>query len=335
MSVESCSDPTVSLSIYLPLVTPKSQQPAMNVIVFNLSCFRPVARGSPALANLWRTGNDVQTTFASIMTNIKANDAMADVARPGHFNDPGLCTQALPQGIAADALSSADMLQVGNPGLSFNESLTHFALWWVWCCRIAAVVHANLLACRCVASAPLLAGTDVVHASNETLMILTAPELIAINQDLGVDGKLQGKMLKPSTCCVACSHHYAQAGCTGSIGLALATCNGTDSSQQWTFDSNHLVQKSSNGCLQIPDCKEGPTSPGDAAIVADCSAISGSCNGANAQWSLNSNKTITSAMDGHCLDIFEGHGPGVYPHVCNGQTNQQCDLLRGHVTSTC
>ena len=80
---------------------------------------------------MWRTNSDLQASFSSIMSNIKANDVMADVARPGHFNDPGLCTQALSWGQAADALSSADMLQVGNPGLSFDESLTHFALWWV------------------------------------------------------------------------------------------------------------------------------------------------------------------------------------------------------------
>jgi hypothetical protein len=106
-------------------------------------------------------------------------------------------------------------------------------------------------------------------------------------------------------------------------GLALAVCNSSDSNQQWTFASSHLVQKSTNGCAQIPDCKQGPRSPGDAAIVADCSSISGNCDGANAMWSLNSNKTITSVMDGNCLDVYEGHGPGVYPHVCNGQTNQQ------------
>jgi alpha-galactosidase len=62
----------------------------------------------------------------------------------GHFNDP-------------------DMLQVGNVGLTLTEQKSHFSLW-------------------CIAGAPLLAATDIEHASDETLQILTAPELVEINQ---------------------------------------------------------------------------------------------------------------------------------------------------------
>ena len=40
----------------------------------------------------------------------------------------------------------------------------------------------------CVVGAPLLAGTDLVHASQETLAILTNKEVIAINQDPGKGG---------------------------------------------------------------------------------------------------------------------------------------------------
>jgi alpha-galactosidase len=101
-------------------------------------------------------------------------------------------------GWLSDMTWLVDMLQVGNPGLNFNESLTHFALWSVSDVQTGTLTSTITVCARCVASAPLLAGTDVVHASNETLAILTAPELIAINQDLGVDGKLQGKMIKSS-----------------------------------------------------------------------------------------------------------------------------------------
>ena len=89
--------------------------------------------------------------------NIHGNDMMAPVARPGAFNDP-------------------DMLQVGNVGLTLVEARTHFAYW-------------------CIASAPLLAGTDIVHASNETLAILTNKGYLEVNQDLGIDGKIQGRLL--------------------------------------------------------------------------------------------------------------------------------------------
>eukprot|EP00056_Hartaetosiga_gracilis_P011205 m.168641 g.168641 ORF g.168641 m.168641 type:complete len:877 (+) comp13466_c5_seq1:51-2681(+) len=114
-----------------------------------------------SLANLWRTHGDIQATFSSVISNAKANNKMASVAIPGHFND-------------------ADMLQVGNAGLSFIEQKTHFALW-------------------CIMASPLLAGTDLIHASNETLQILTAMELIGVNQDLGKDNKIQGVLIQDST----------------------------------------------------------------------------------------------------------------------------------------
>ena len=69
---------------------------------------------------------------------------------------------------------------MGNVGLSVTESKAHFSLW-------------------CIIMAPLLAGTDIVHMSNEvkifqkvfqsqritsqTLAIMTAPEVVAVNQD--------------------------------------------------------------------------------------------------------------------------------------------------------
>lgn len=50
------------------------------------------------------------------------------------------------------------MLQVGNIGLTLTEQYTHMTLW-------------------CIAGAPLLAGTDLVHISNETLAILANVEV--------------------------------------------------------------------------------------------------------------------------------------------------------------
>ena len=82
------------------------------------------------------------------MGNIHSQNDMASVARPGHFNDP-------------------DMLQIGNIGLTLTEQYTHMTLW-------------------CIAGAPLLAGTDLVHASNDTLAILANVEVTAIDQRVTV-----------------------------------------------------------------------------------------------------------------------------------------------------
>jgi alpha-galactosidase len=100
------------------------------------SCDSPDTCGQwvSKVANLWRTGGDVQNYWGSVMSNIHKNDIMADVATPGHFNDP-------------------DMLQVGNVGLTPIEQRSHFSLW-------------------CITAAPLLAGTDIEHASELSLLAL-------------------------------------------------------------------------------------------------------------------------------------------------------------------
>eukprot|EP00656_Telonema_subtile_P039805 TRINITY_DN44889_c0_g2_i1.p1 TRINITY_DN44889_c0_g2~~TRINITY_DN44889_c0_g2_i1.p1 ORF type:complete len:327 (+),score=91.75 TRINITY_DN44889_c0_g2_i1:704-1684(+) len=115
-------------------------------------CSDPAGCGQwiAGVANLWRTTGDVQATWASVMSNIHAQNDMAGVARPGAFNDP-------------------DMLQVGNVGLTVTEQYAHMSLW-------------------SVAGAPLLAGTDLIHASATTLAILTNKEVNGINQDLGLAG---------------------------------------------------------------------------------------------------------------------------------------------------
>ena len=64
------------------------------------------------------------------------------------------------------------MLEVGNVGLSVTEQYSMMSLW-------------------SLAGAPLLSGTDIVHASATTLAILANKEVTAINQDLGLDGKVQ------------------------------------------------------------------------------------------------------------------------------------------------
>ena len=111
-------------------------------------------------ANLWRTTDDVQATWSSVMANIHAQEPMYTIARPGHYNDP-------------------DMLEIGNVGLTPDEQRSQMALW-------------------CISSAPLLAGTDLIHASKETLAILTNTEVIAIDQDMGWKNQVQGHILRTS-----------------------------------------------------------------------------------------------------------------------------------------
>jgi alpha-galactosidase len=63
------------------------------------------------------------------------------------------------------------MLEVGNGGMTDDEYRAHFSLWGVM-------------------AAPLIAGNDLRSMSDATRAILTAPEVIAIDQDpLGRQGR--------------------------------------------------------------------------------------------------------------------------------------------------
>lgn len=99
------------------------------------------------LSNMWRTSSDISAGFAKILSN--ADSALpwnlANLIKPGAFADP-------------------DMLEVGNGHMTEDEDLTHFALW-------------------CFLAAPLLAGNDLRSMSNHTLSVLTASELIEVDQD--------------------------------------------------------------------------------------------------------------------------------------------------------
>ncbi|KAI9126503.1 hypothetical protein K1719_002099 [Acacia pycnantha] len=104
------------------------------------------------LGNSWRTTNDINDSWDSMISRADMNEVYADLARPGGWNDP-------------------DMLEVGNGGMMNNEYIVHFSLW-------------------ALSKAPLLLGCDIRNMTEETKMIISNEEVIAVNQDpLGVQGK--------------------------------------------------------------------------------------------------------------------------------------------------
>lgn len=104
------------------------------------------------LANSWRTTQDIQDNWSSMITIADQNNLWADFAGPGGWNDP-------------------DMLEVGNGGMSTSEYRVHFSLW-------------------ALMKAPLLIGCDITKMTTDTKNIVMNKEVIAINQDsLGVQGR--------------------------------------------------------------------------------------------------------------------------------------------------
>jgi alpha-galactosidase len=109
------------------------------------------------IAHLWRTTSDIKDTWDRIMAILDANSVSAVFAGPGHWNDP-------------------DMLEVGNGGMTDTEYRSHFSMW-------------------ALMAAPLIAGNDLRSMSQSTIDILTAPEVIAVDQDpLGDQGVLVGNI---------------------------------------------------------------------------------------------------------------------------------------------
>lgn len=115
--------------------------------------------------HLWRTTGDIIDCYDCeqqwSMGWKKILDLQMDLIE-GHT---GLETFAGP-----DAWNDPDMMEVGNEGLSFEESRAHFSFW-------------------CLLAAPLIAGNDPREMSPEITALMTDPEAIAINQDpLGKQG---------------------------------------------------------------------------------------------------------------------------------------------------
>jgi len=104
------------------------------------------------VGNMWRATADIADCWDCTAGNLlgwtvilEQSVNLAPFAGPGHWNDP-------------------DMLEVGNSGLTLTESRSHFSMW-------------------CMLAAPLIAGNDISNMNDSIKNILTAPELIAIDQD--------------------------------------------------------------------------------------------------------------------------------------------------------
>lgn len=104
--------------------------------------------GGEVGGNAWRTTGDISDRWQSMSEIGFKQIDIAQYAKPGQWNDP-------------------DMLEVGNGGMTKDEYQTHMTLW-------------SLL------SAPLLAGNDLEHMSDETKELLMNRDVIAIDQDTAV-----------------------------------------------------------------------------------------------------------------------------------------------------
>ncbi len=110
-----------------------------------------------SVCNLWRTDDDIYDAWKSVVANYQGNVGLAQYAFPGGWND-------------------ADMLEVGNPGMTLTEQQSQFSLW-------------------AMMASPLLISTDVAKLSSAALGILSNKDVIAVDQDaLGRQAELVKKI---------------------------------------------------------------------------------------------------------------------------------------------
>ena len=111
------------------------------------------------IGHLWRTTGDIKDAYhleldwggLGMLNIVDRNAPLDGYAGPGHWND-------------------ADMLEIGNGGMTTTEYITHMSLW-------------------CMMASPLMCGNDIRNMDSETKRILLNQEVIAINQDpLGIQG---------------------------------------------------------------------------------------------------------------------------------------------------
>lgn len=153
LKYDNCNNGNVKPTVRYPIMT----RALMNTgrPIFLSLCewgdMHPALWGSQ-LGNSWRTTNDINDSWESMVSRADQNEVYAEYARPGGWNDP-------------------DMLEVGNGGMTKDEYIVHFSIW-------------------AISKAPLLIGCDVRYMTKDTMKILGNKEVIAVNQDpLGVQAK--------------------------------------------------------------------------------------------------------------------------------------------------
>jgi alpha-galactosidase len=109
---------------------------------------------APKIGNMWRITKDIWITWSKVMRSIDTNKPLAKYAGPSQWNDPDM----LEVGVFRDGL----------PGLTLNESISHFSLW-------------------CMMASPLITGIDlrdVTKIEPWVLKILSNKVAIQVNQDI-------------------------------------------------------------------------------------------------------------------------------------------------------
>ncbi|WP_448316409.1 glycoside hydrolase family 27 protein [Streptomyces sp. CO7] len=279
-------------------------------------------RTTEDLLDIWQNGN-VNSYPMGVGNVLDVTAPLAAQSGPGHWNDP-------------------DMLVVGRPGLTLNESRSHFALW-------------------ALMGSPLMAGNDVRSMSADISAVLRNPRLIAVDQDsLGAggrrvrddgntevfakelaDGSVAVGLLNRGGAAATVSTTAAQIGLSGgsfTLTDLWTGANSTSGGQISASVPSHgiavfrvsggtpLAHQTSRlrgaGSGRCVDVDNASTASGSTVLVWDCHTA------ANQLWTTWAGGEIRVFGD-KCLDAYERgttNGTRVITWPCNGQDNQKWTL---------
>ncbi|XP_062506826.1 uncharacterized protein LOC134183341 [Corticium candelabrum] len=209
------------------------------------------------VSNMRRVGHDIRDNFDSMMSLVEQShqQGLAKYAHPGFWND-------------------LDMMEIGNGNMTSTEYKAHMSLW-------------------CLLKAPLIMGHDPRNMTNDTVMILTNKEVIAINQDpLGVQGTKRASY---------------NVNITTTVGPVVAVqCNASVQSQHWAFNHSTGVIKD----VGTGTCLDAGSGHGQV-YLKTCD------NSVQQMWSFKDDHSVRAkSSSGRCLDVYNFSGPVVQLFSC-------------------
>lgn len=248
------------------------------------------------IGDSWRISADIRPVWKSIKYIVGKNLYLSAYAGNGNYND-------------------MDMLAVGynikpSPfweeglGLSYTEEEAHFGIW-------------------CIMSSPLLLGCDIEYIPEETMKIITNPELIAINQDrLGLQAHVVQHVGETYVFAKDILEKWGNT-------RAVALYNPADTSMQFTLTPEEIEM---TGTLTVRDLNLN-------ADLGECSSIEMTLPPHSAKILKISGEriepTLYEAEWGYCPDFTAIKGTGVKYVPMEGTSGRAVAMNLGGSESNC
>ena len=248
------------------------------------------------IGDSWRISADIRPVWKSIKYIVGKNLYLSAYAGNGNYND-------------------MDMLAVGynikpSPfweeglGLSYTEEEAHFGIW-------------------CIMSSPLLLGCDIEYIPEETMKIITNPELIAINQDrLGLQAHVVQHVGETYVFAKDILEKWGNT-------RAVALYNPADTSMQFTLTQEEIEM---TGTLTVRDLNLN-------ADLGECSSIEMTLPPHSAKILKVSGEriepTLYEAEWGYCPDFTAIKGTGVKYVPMEGTSGRAVAMNLGGSESNC